>query len=90
MWTVNRAEGTAVGLSVPVAVGDNLLAMLTALWDDETGARVSVDWQATDDLSDGASRALADTSGGGPARTAVGARNASIATLADWWTGLGA
>lgn len=60
MWNVNHAEGTAVGPSVPVTADGALIATLTALWDDESGVRVSVDWQATDDLSRDEARVLAD------------------------------
>lgn len=59
MWNVNRVEGTAVGPSEVVAVGGNLYAVLGALWDDESGVRVSVDLP-TDDLSADDARALAD------------------------------
>jgi hypothetical protein len=62
MWRMG-AEGTAVGPSVPVTADGALVATLTALWDDESGVRVSVDWQATDDLTADAARALANAVG---------------------------
>ena len=78
------------GPSVPVAAGDVLVATQTMLRDDETGVRVSVDWQGTDHLSRDEARGLADAQRQvadlpGPQ---LARENASIAPLADVRTGL--
>ena len=59
MWHMNMTEGTATGTSRPVTVDGALLAVLTPLWDDEAGVRVSVDWQSGDALSANEARAFA-------------------------------
>jgi hypothetical protein len=61
VWRVQAAEGTAVGPSVPVTADDDVFAVLTALWDDSDGVRVSIDWQASpDDMSAAQALALAE------------------------------
>jgi hypothetical protein len=60
-WCVQAAEGTAVGPSVPVVASGAVFAVLTALWSDSDGVRVSIDWQAgTDDMSAAQALALAE------------------------------
>ena len=46
---------------MPVAAAGRMFAILTALWDDETGVHVSVDWHASpDDMSAEQALALAE------------------------------
>ena len=60
-WTVNAAEGTAVGPSVPVVENGAVFAVLTALWDDSDGVRVSIDWHGSpDDMTAVQALALAE------------------------------
>jgi len=44
-WTPGGIEGTAVGAPVPVIADGELFATVSAIWSDEDGVRVSVDWQ---------------------------------------------
>jgi hypothetical protein len=60
-WEIDAVQGTAVGPTFQVAVAGDVVAVVRALWDDETGVRVSVDWQGyLGDLSPAQARALAD------------------------------
>ncbi len=61
VWTVNAAGGTAKGRSVPVTADGDVFAVLTPIWADTDGVRVSIDWQAgTDDMSAAQALALAE------------------------------
>ncbi|MGN6199124.1 hypothetical protein [Humibacter sp.] len=51
-WELHQTGETATGPTLAVAADGALVAMTTALWDDDSGVRVSVDWSTDlDDLS---------------------------------------
>jgi len=53
-------DGTSIGPTVPVFAEGVLIASVTALWGDEEGVRVSVDYQdGLEDLSGAQALALA-------------------------------
>lgn len=61
MWALNAAEGTAVGPTVPVTADGTVCAIVTAIWSDVDGVRLSIDWQRSpDDMSAAEALALAD------------------------------
>ena len=61
VWTVNAAEGTAVGMSIPVTADGDVFAVLTPIWSTADGVRVSIDWQASpDDMPAAQALALAE------------------------------
>lgn len=60
MWTFDDTRETATGPTTPVLADGELIASVTPLWADDSGVRVSVDWQAgLDDLSASQACALA-------------------------------
>ena len=59
-WALDLIGETATGPTVAVAADGALVAVCAALWDDENGVRVAVDWHADlDDLSAAQALALA-------------------------------
>lgn len=59
-WEPDLTGETATGPSVAVAADGALVAVASALWDDVSGVRVSINWQdGLDDLSASQARTLA-------------------------------
>jgi hypothetical protein len=60
-WRVNTDEGTGVGASLPVTADGDLIAVLTPIWSDAEGLRLSIDWnKSPDDMSADEALSLAE------------------------------